>query len=456
MDRQEERDYYLNQLLGELFFEPWKKGEGDRKTLELQVTYDCNLNCKYCYVNRHGDDLYPREIRGSDDILGNTKSLLNWVEREGLQIPKWELFSGSLFSQEVGHKVVSLIYNKLKNTDKKKIRPDTIIIPSNMTFLMDKSTTKRVERYINDFRDIGVRLHFSCSVEGKYMEQNRPIKNTLTTGKSMGEHIFEPQERDDDYYHKLFKFAKRYNYGFHPMIYSDSIELWKKNFLWYQDMIEEYDMPHSRLFLLEVRNKEWSDKEIKEFREFVQFVHNWVYQNIAQGLKDKFINLIRDQKTINMVYSTIGSNRGDGMSCSIQKDLQVRLGDLHFGPCHRTSYKGFEFGKFKKDSGMITGIEALNTEMAMAIYGLDHETFPGCQTCMIRPICNKTCLGANLEDTGELFSPNPNVCQLNFARVLGALDFYTTHDMMGHIKAFANKRIAKTYKHLNEVSGGVE
>ena len=454
MDRQEERNQYLTELMDNLFFDPWREGEEDRKSLEWQVTYDCNLNCKYCYVNRHGDDLYKEDIRNKDDVIKNTKLLLNWIESQGLQIPRWEIFSGSLFSQEIGHNVIRLMYQKLSNTNKKKILPDTITVPTNMTFLMDKDITIKVEELIHKFHDLGIRLHLSSSVEGKYMEQNRPINHHLKTGPNMGEHLFEPQERGEEYYDKFFKFTKKYNYGFHPMIYSDDIEAWKKNFLWYQGKMSEYDIPHHKLFLLEVRNQEWSDREVQEFREFVTFIHDWVYQNIADGNKEKFFELIKDSETINMIYGLIGSSKGKGMPCSIQSDVQVRLGDLHFGPCHRTSYKGLEFGKFKENGNMITGIEAINPEMAMAVYGLDHETLQGCQTCPIRPICNKTCLGANIEDTGEIFSPNPKACQLGHAKVLGALDFYKNHNMFNMVKGHSNDRIFRAYNKLDKIANG--
>ena len=451
MDRQEERNKYLSELLNELIFDPWRRGESDQHSLEFQVNYDCNQSCKYCYVNRHGDDLYPQDIRTKDDVIKNTKILLNWIEDEGLQIDTWQIFSGSLFSQEVGHQVVELMYEKLSKTKKNKIKPDTITIPTNMTFVVDDQTRKRVEEYINKFANIGVKLHLSESVEGKYMKSNRPIRRELPQGENIGEHLFDIDEKDFD---KVFKFAKKYGYGFHPMIYSDGIEKWKKNFMWFQDMFDKYDMPHNNIFLLEVRNQEWSDQDVQEFREFVTFVHEWVYQNIAKGDKGKFLELIKEGNTINMIYGLIGSTKHKGMPCSIQNDLQVRLGDLHFGPCHRTSYKGFEFGKFKNDGHTITGVEAINAEMAMAIYGLDHETFQGCQTCPIRPICNKTCLGANIEDTGEIFSPNPKSCQLGFGKVLGALDFYKNNNMLDRAKQYMEERVEKAYEQLEKIERG--
>jgi sulfatase maturation enzyme AslB (radical SAM superfamily) len=36
--------------------------------LELIITSDCNLNCSYCYLNKHKDELYPKEFRNPETI----------------------------------------------------------------------------------------------------------------------------------------------------------------------------------------------------------------------------------------------------------------------------------------------------------------------------------------------------------------------------------------------------
>lgn len=458
MERQAERDRFLYELMNELFFKGWRGEKEDEyhDTIEFQVSYSCIHNCSYCYVNHYGDELYKPDIQEKDRVIENTKLLLDWIEANGFHINTWSLFSGSLFSQKVGYEVIEIIYNKLRNTDKEKIKPNVIMIPNNMTFLMDDESKQQVEEYIEKFKELGIKFHLSNSVEGKYMNENTPVNMKVPVGDKMGEHLFRPNEIDDSYYDDVFKFAKEHGYGFHPMIYSNNIEKWKKNFLWFQDKFEEYGLPHNRIFLLEVRNEEWSDREIKELRDFVTFVHHWVYQNIARGDKEKFFKLIDNSNTINMVYSLVGQNKLSGMPCSIQSDIQVRLGDLHFGPCHRTSYTGYEFGKFSVENGAITGIDAINPELAMGVYSLDHETVQGCMTCPINAVCNKTCLGANMESTGEPFTPSPKVCQLGYAKALGALDFYKDIGSLNDVKQHSNGDVYQAYKKLEEISGEEE
>jgi len=45
--------------------------------------------------------------------------------------------------------------------------------------------------------------------------------------------------------------------GFHPMIYSNKIEYWIDNFLWFQKMFYKYGINPFNVYLLEVRNVEW-------------------------------------------------------------------------------------------------------------------------------------------------------------------------------------------------------
>ena len=422
MERQDERDKYLETLFDNLFFSQWKEGSDNpiRKNIEFQVTYTCNLSCKYCYVNRHGNDLYPKEIRDKDKIIENLKKVIDWIDINKYKIKNWNIFSGSFFSQEIGFMFMDAMYDKLKKVKNKEIYPKVISIPTNLTFILDDETTKKVENIIEKFKKIGIRVHLSCSVEGKYMEQNRPFKGNLELGNEEGKHLFVPKEkepRDDEYYEKVFQFVSKWGYGFHPMIYSKDINKWKENFIWFQKMFKKYNINHDSIFLLEVRNVEWSNKQLRDLKEFIKFVYKWVFENIADRKKEKMVQLLENRDTINLIYSPLGSKRNKGMPCSIQSDMQIRMGDLHLVPCHRASYNGYEYGKFKTTEGSITGLEAINVEMATSIYSLNHESFPHCMTCPIKSICNKSCLGANMETEGDPFTVNPKVCQLNNTKV---------------------------------------
>ena len=43
----------------------------DQYFLELYITASCNQSCQYCYLNRFGDKIYPKEIRDNKEIISN-------------------------------------------------------------------------------------------------------------------------------------------------------------------------------------------------------------------------------------------------------------------------------------------------------------------------------------------------------------------------------------------------
>jgi hypothetical protein len=253
-----ENDLIVSNLLEKTFFKAWKKENIDKEiyanysTLEVQVNAKCDLKCKYCYYDKFKDELYPQEISNDNLILNNLEMLLTWLEENNLY-PRIEPFSGELFSQNVGFKVVDRLidfYIKNNMTEKEQ---HYIVIPTNFTFIFSKNRTKRVEDLLNKAKENNVKLILSASVDGKYVEnENRPT--------------ISGRIRDDEYYDKTFAFVKKWGFSFHPMIYSNKIEKWIDNFLWFQEMFEKYEIPYWHIYLLEVRNVEWTKTQLKRGR----------------------------------------------------------------------------------------------------------------------------------------------------------------------------------------------
>lgn len=464
MSNQTDKDQYLQFLLDALFFSAWSGRRESLKSchneIELQVTPTCNLKCKYCYIQRYGNKIYPEEIRDKEEIIQNASFVLDWLVENRYRIEKMSIFSGSLFSQDVGWKVLEAIFEKYRYADP-EIRPQIISIPTNFTFLIDSEMIARVEEYKERIEALGIRLHLSGSVEGKYMEQNRPFRRDLEQGNAIGQHLYIPEHpgvRDDDYYERLFQFCIKHHYGFHPMVYSADIELWKKNFFWFQEMFRKYGMLHKRIFLLEVRNFEWNKEQVKDFYNFVKFLYRWVFENHCGGDGGRFMQVLKNRDTINMLYSPLGINTSTGIHCGIQRTLYIRLGDLHIVPCHRTSYRGLEYGKFLVRQGKIDSIEAINPELATQIYSVDHRSFPFCVTCPINMMCNFSCLGANLETTGDLFTPVPSVCRLQHARIAGVIHGLQELGLFYEAVSYLNKEQQSVYRYLAETlfSGGIQ
>jgi hypothetical protein len=87
---------------------------------------------------------------------------------------------------------------------------DYITIPSNCSFVRDEIQLAKIQRYINKFRRLGISLCFSISVDGAVLENYmRPLNDA--------------KEKTNDFYERLFLFAKHNNYYFHPMVAAKSI-----------------------------------------------------------------------------------------------------------------------------------------------------------------------------------------------------------------------------------------
>jgi len=398
------------QLLSKTFFEAWKNRrflENTKyinfSTLELQITASCDQRCSYCYYHRFGKFLNPPAISKKKNILNNLKMLLRWLS-SNKYFPKIEIFSGEPFSTEIGFLVIEKVIDwQIQNSI-----DNDIIIPSNFSFILDKGKTYRVEKLLDKARSNGFNVILSASVDGKYLDKiNRP---------------FFRKVRTKDYYDKIFSFQSKWGYSFHPMIYSKGIDLWEKNFLWFQEMFDKFNINWQSLYLLEVRNYEWTLDQIKEFYRFIRFVVRWAIDRLRQENipDDKILQEIYRRRLFNIFSAFFGTGRGIG--CSIQSSMQLRLGDLTVSPCHRTAYDQFNMYRFVNDGEKITGIDVINPYLVTALYSADFRVFPFCELCGIKDLCNGPCLGSNYEFSGDLFITAPTVCLLEHARVFALID----------------------------------
>ena len=89
------------------------------------------------------------------------------------------------------------------------------------------------------------------------------------------------------------------------------------------------------------------------------------------------------------------------------------------------------------------------------ILSFNHKTLPMCETCVIKEVCNQTCLGSNLETPGDMFAPNPSVCRLQYARVIGAIRTLKSIGLYDDIINSINRNIQMSYWLLeNKIMGG--
>lgn len=405
----EHENSQLMQNMIDMMFSDGKKTNVP-KSFELILYGKCNLGCKYCYMHNFKNELYPSFLENDEVILKNAKRFMDYYHKieSNLNI---DLFSGELFGTSLGFEVLEMIVNSFKD------RPNTgtcIVIPTNFTFIHNEELVNRVEAVFCKAKSYGIVVHLSSSFDGKYMEDNRPyIKNI---GYDLN------KVRDDAYYDKVFEFIKKWGSGVHPMVYSEGIEKWKDNFNWFQDMFEKHGISWTKIFLLHVRNEEWTKDQIQDMQEFISWLFDWVYDKF-DGNKEDIVQFLIAEKTRG--FNILGGNNGGisrGLSCSIQNTLAIRLGDMKIVPCHRQMREGFNYGTMNISDDLEVTYDPENLEMMIAIYSMHHRSQPYCEVCDINALCSGGCQGSQFESMGDPFVPIPTVCKLHHAMAITTVE----------------------------------
>lgn len=403
MTFQEENDKLLFDILDQTFFVYWKENNlltdmnNDKpRGLQINVTYACNQKCEYCYLIKYGDQLYPKELDQQDLILANLKILLSWFSENYPNLDLLDIFTGEIWQAQFGLDLLQTILDYKGN-----IKLKTIMIPSNMSFLLDSEQTKKIQNYIDLFQKQNIRIMFSSSVDGLYIEDyTRPLNN-----KSM--------VRDQAFYDRLFEFNKKNKYAVHPMLSAYAIEHWKENYLWWYKQCSKYDIPFlTHVMLLEVRNDDWTDAKIESYLEFLNFQFDFVYNEIFHKDRKLMMRYVFGIGQGDTAYQGLLWGRNDDrMTCSISNHLAVRLGDLSICPCHRTSYPQFLYGNFVVEDGKIIGLHANNPQLATHLLctNMKNGIF-GCDDCIYTDICLRQCLGSCYENNNDLLIPLLGVC----------------------------------------------
>lgn len=394
MTYQEENDILLNKTYEEYFYNNWKNKESP-KSIEFIFSPYCNLKCKYCYLNHHYDEQFPLQDFNAEKSIDNALKICQWLVNNHYT-PTLNIFSGELFAQESGFKLLEKILDFYSSVPKDDRIPK-IVIPTNGTFCGTEKESQ-VEVLIQKAEKLNIPLYLSLSIDGIYMdEDNRP--GILR-----------------DYSH-IFNFAKKYNLCFHPMIYSNNIEKWIDNFNWFQEKFKEYNIPWYNLYLLQVRNKEWTREQNYELYKFIKYIIHYSYEKCDKSII-KFFNFL-NQLNYGLgfnILSWLNNNTIDRYTCSIQLELSIRLNDMKVFPCHRLMYPSFEIGQYNEN--ML--LKAANVSLGVAIPYIAPKNAPLCSNCDINELCQGGCLGSQYETTKSILTPIPTVC-LNYIYIFKAL-----------------------------------
>lgn len=433
-----ENDILFRSFLNSYFFRFWTK-EGSKRDkyvgayergIEVFPTDSCNLACSYCYLKNFGDELfYNKYSKKPENALNNLRMLTDWLKENEYVPDKIEVFSGDFFSLSYWEKYFQIIYDWLASIeDKDEYWPwmnkgmFTIMMPTNASFIDNDEKTEKIEGWLEKFKEIRVRLSLSLSFDGKVIDEiSRPYRN-------------KKKHYTDEFYDKVFQFSRKHRCGMHPMLSSKNVHYWIENFKWFESMFEKHGGSKKdaieKLFVLEVRNPDWTKKDLKALMEFTTWTVEHAYELYDGDPAAMFESLIA-KSSLQYIRSPFGYT-ARGMMCSIQNDFLVR-GDLTFGNCHRLGQEGYEGGRFIVEDGKITGIESINPELYMTVKTFNFREGPLCSNCPIKYICTGYCIGANYEMNGEYFAPVPTVCELEHVKAgaaVRALDKYGIVDYM--------------------------
>lgn len=443
----EENNDLLWQVLDRTYFQHFRDKEkynkSKIKTIELFIKGKCPSNCTYCYLAKHGKELYPLECQSNENILKNLDIFLEWYVRNKF-ICMIEMFSGECIVEGLMFQIWDRMYNVLSKVDL-EYRPRAILQPDNMDFCEYPDLIQKVQEYVDKFADIGIVLSFSASVDGKYMDDNRT------------------RVRSKDFYPNLFKFLLKNDFGVHPMVAAAGIERWSQNYDWWKSN-EVPKRISDRFMALEVRNDEWTEDKIQGYLDFLNHVIENEFKNVHNGDLESFTRRVfqRDDYPTkgydNIVLNYQTPSTFSGLSCSGQSSFMIRLGDLGIGFCHRLSYDKFLTGYLTVDeNNRINGVRAKNVPFFVGCLCWDKNSAPQCSECDYKPMCPGPCLGANYEAMSTPFLTPVSVCNLFKAKTTFLIMKY---EEMGVFDKFEelyphDEVLARYRKFMKKLEGGI-
>lgn len=440
-----------NELLSNMimpFFDLWSKDFNEQDnikkqlefdsltySLELYITPECNQACKYCYLIKHRNEIYPKELQNHETILNNINNLLNYLTLNKKTIPRLELFSGEIWGYPFGNKILDIILKYLN----KGLEIKSIIIPTNGSFCQNEKLVSIINDYIFKMSKVNTKLIFSLSYDGPVIDNlNRPSINSK---------VFDKID-NNNYINNLFLFSKQNQVGFHPMISPSQIENQIENYQGWIDLLKKYypnnEFKHTYgiVMQLETREKGWTENKIISYLKWLKFIIDTDLKEYFNNNKEKFIKVLNGKKFDDYDFSNAyipytPNINGLFLGCALGRSLILRAGDLAIVSCHRTSYEKFILGHLKIDNDKIN-IEAQNVALASAIYMTGFKTKPFCGNCVLEDNCIKYCLGANYEANNELFYPEEDNCNLQKAKNIFLILYYTKLELIQNLPILSN------------------
>lgn len=395
--------------------------------IELIIRPECNQKCEYCYIARYGDELYPKEERASNEVLlKNLDMLLTYIfTTRHTYINHFELFAGDLFYDNIYFDILDIFYKHLSELYKDyptvvKTLGGLILTPSNFSFIENDEKVARLESYMEKFKTINWDVGFSISTDGKEMVATR-----------------EQRSLSDEYFEKLFQWTLRHpRSGFHAIISASNVENMIASYDWWKEQyIEHYFKSGEEVryctkdflpYWLEARNDDWTDESIAKYLEFIDYafadrlaMHNYDPEKLAYHLfcgNEEMEGTMAKLGQNDPIRLDVSTNRWNSheIGCSISHLVCLTLNNFALIPCHRLNYPQFRGGylTLNEEGTSIVDVEAFNMAGLLSTKFCHSDARPKCATCAYVKMCDKGCLGAQFESSGEVFQPVLSVCRL--------------------------------------------
>ena len=428
---QKEQNQLLQTLLDYRFFNPWKNMTAYSDTmrslrletkLELYITSTCNQKCEYCYLQKY-PQLYPKEFNKPSTILHNLNIFLKYLSANRYKIPEISIFSGDIWASEFGWEILETLYTYIS----KGLEVGCITLPTNCSFVSDPIAVQKMQQIIDKFNAIGCPFIISISVDGKIIDaMDRPRND-------------ENDAYTDEFYERLGAFARINNFLFHPMVSAQNIKYWRENYEWWEKYLKYYDYTLDAIMMLEVRDANWTDENIQDYCNFLEYLTDrWLKEKcngdpkiFAQQLSYSGQAMERLDLNGSSYMPWLIGHSDNFIGCTIPNHLTVRLGDLAICPCHRTAYNEYLYGYFNVENDIITGVRAVNPTIAVKILMSNVlNSTPLCDQCPINKCCLKGCLGSQFEYGKDIFMPLTNICKFFKRKAATIFKYYREHGII--------------------------
>ena len=433
---QKEQDNVLKTILTYRFFNAWRGISSQKKVrsleyssnLELYLTNTCNQKCEYCYLVKY-PELYPKDKNNPENIFNNLKILYEYIITNNFHIPTVDVFSGEIWHTDFGVQFLEITLDYIRMG----MKIDKLVIPTNCYFVNNNKTLHKIQTLIDIYKTVGTQLQFSLSVDGKIIDDNFRPRNSK-------------ESYTEEFYERLFTFAKANDFLFHPMVSSSNVKYWKENYEWWTNTLKYYDLNNSDIMMLEVRNADWTDESIKDYCDFIIYLADKYRREECHGSLELFGSVVgnvrvEDESVLTHGYIPWSINRTDTFAgCTVSDYLTIRIGDLAICPCHRQAYDKYLYGYFVVKDNHIVDITAVNPNNAIKILmGNLLNTTPRCNMCIYNRCCLHGCFGAQIEYNNDPFFPIDNICKLYKAKYRALFQYYREVGVIDYLKTISDK-----------------